>query len=115
MNITERISQMCESKGISINKLEQETGIGRGNVARWTDHSPSLDKIQRVAEYFGITVSDLLGEEKKLTPEDELAYYLDELKNDPNQRILFNLVSNATVDEVKATVAFLRTLRHIDE
>ena len=83
MNITERISQMCEFKGISINKLEQETGIGRGNVARWTDHSPSLDKIQRVAEYFGITVSELLGEneqkESAIVSDDALDEELIEL------------------------------------
>ena len=54
------IRRLCGERSVSIAKLERETGIGNGTVARWDISSPSIDKVQRVAEYFGVTVDELL-------------------------------------------------------
>ena len=60
--IYERILFLCEKNNISIAKLERETNIGNGVIARWKTGSPRVDVIQKVANYFGVTVSYLLGE-----------------------------------------------------
>lgn len=60
--IYERILFLCEKNNISIAKLERETNIGNGVIARWKTGSPRVDVLQKVANYFGVTVSYLLGE-----------------------------------------------------
>ena len=60
--IYERILFLCEKNNISIAKLERETNIGNGVIARWKTSNPRVDVLQKVANYFGVTVSYLLGE-----------------------------------------------------
>ena len=60
------ISKLCKEKGVSIARLEREIGIGNGTVARWGTSSPTVDNVRKVADYFGVTVDNLISE----TPTD---------------------------------------------
>ena len=67
MSMVENIKSLCIQKGISIPKLEIELGFGRGAIYNWDKNSPSIDKVQKVAEYFSVTTDELLqGEKEKL-------------------------------------------------
>ena len=55
------IRRLCNKKPVSIAKLERETGIGNGTISRWNTSSPSIENVQKVAEYFGVSVDDLLS------------------------------------------------------
>lgn len=66
MTLLEQIKELRdEHGGISINKLEKEAGLTRGSMAKWDIHAPSYDKLQKVADYFRVPVSSLLGEEQE--------------------------------------------------
>lgn len=69
----ERIRQLCESKGITIARLENDCGFANSTVKKWkyTKH-PGVDKIKVVAHYFGVTVDYILGLTDIPTPADEL-------------------------------------------
>lgn len=72
MGVVDRIRTLCEEKGITINKLEKEVEIGRGNIARWDKHKPNILNVQKVADYFSVTTDYILtGNENKPTPEGE--------------------------------------------
>lgn len=55
------IVRLCDKHKISIAKLERETDIGNGTIARWNNSSPRVDSLQKVANYFGVTVDELLS------------------------------------------------------
>lgn len=59
MNI-EKLAAMCKEKGITFHKLEKECGIGNGTIARWKTSSPSVANLKAVADYFEVTVDELL-------------------------------------------------------
>lgn len=61
--IFKKISELCKEKGISVAKLERETGISNGTISRWGTSSPTVEKLEKVADYFGVTVDSLLGRE----------------------------------------------------
>ena len=61
--IFENIKKKCAEKNISIYTLERETGIGNGVIAKWQHGSLRVESIQKVANYFGCTVDELLKEE----------------------------------------------------
>lgn len=63
MTLKERIRELCIQKGINLPKLEDALGFGNGTIVKWDKSSPSLGKVVQVAEYFGITVSELLNED----------------------------------------------------
>ena len=65
--IVNNIRALCEQRNMTIAALEREVGIGNGVIARWNDKNPRLDKAKAVADYFGVTVDDLLRAEPKPT------------------------------------------------
>lgn len=67
MSITERIRKLCEENNITINRLEKELGIGRGNIGRWHKHKPNSGELLKVANRFNVSAEYLLtGEEPKI-------------------------------------------------
>ena len=60
--ITKNIRQLCTEKGISLWALERELGLGNGSIAKWESRSPRVENLKLVADYFGVTVDDLLYE-----------------------------------------------------
>lgn len=59
MNI-DKLAAMCKERGISFRKLEKECGLGNGIIARWKTSSPTVANLKAVADYFGVTVDELL-------------------------------------------------------
>ena len=57
----DEIMILCGKSGISIARLERETGLGNGTVRRWKQASPGTGNLKKVADYFGVTLDDLLG------------------------------------------------------
>lgn len=54
------IKTLCKKNCMSISQLEQSVNLGTGSVKRWNENIPSVDKVKRVADYFGVTVDELL-------------------------------------------------------
>lgn len=59
------IRALCAERHISISALEIEVQLGKNTVYRWGALFPSVDKVQRVADYFGVTVDELLKDDSE--------------------------------------------------
>lgn len=59
------IKELAEKQKISIRRLEENLGFGNGTLNRWRTNTPGVDKLEKVADYFGVTTDYLLGREKK--------------------------------------------------
>ena len=51
---------LCGKSGISIAKLERETNLGNGTIRRWKQANPGAANLKKVADYFGVTLDELL-------------------------------------------------------
>ena len=58
--LLENIRRLCSKKPVSIAKLERETGISNGTISRWDTSSPTVENVQKVADYFGVTIDSLI-------------------------------------------------------
>ena len=65
MDIVLRIKLLCEQKNITVTELERIVGIGRSTIRNWDKSSPTAEKLQKVADYFHVSVDYLLGREQK--------------------------------------------------
>ena len=73
----------CKRKGISASAAAAEMGFNKSSVSGWKNKGsvPTDTNLQRIADYFGITVAELLGEEKKTaTNGDDLEWSEETLK-----------------------------------
>lgn len=91
--IKERIKTLADAHGIALSKLDSMLGFGNGTIGKWSKNVPTADKLQKVADYFEVSVDYLLGRE--LSNEADLAAGAC-----LNTRI-FDLLSNIGVSQTK--------------
>ena len=63
--ILKNIRRLCAEKGITIQRLEQITGLKNGCVSKWAVSDPKVTNLKKVADVLGVTVDDLLAEHKE--------------------------------------------------
>ena len=56
-NEPRRLSQI---KGISVGKLEKDLEFSNGSICKWNESEPGIRKVQKVADYLGVTIEELL-------------------------------------------------------
>ena len=76
----EIFSTLLQKNGVTSYKVSKETGVSQSTLSDWKRglSTPKLDKLQKIADYFGVTVNYLMtGEDSiespkaALTPKDE--------------------------------------------
>ncbi|OUP80885.1 UNVERIFIED_ORG: transcriptional regulator [Lacrimispora saccharolytica] len=60
MTVFERIEKLRKSTGISQGKLEKELGFSNGSISKWKNSTPKSDRLQKIADYFGVSVEYLM-------------------------------------------------------
>ena len=60
MKIVETIRSLCKDRGVSVNSLEAACGIGKNTILKWDIHEPSVGKVKKVADFFDVTIEELI-------------------------------------------------------
>lgn len=94
MTTFDRLKKLCDEQKISIMELEEKLGFGKNSLYGWKKKIPNGANLQKVADYFDVSVDYLLGRTDKkryydLTEKDE------ETIQKELQRMLNNLSSNS--------------------
>ncbi|WP_297289165.1 helix-turn-helix domain-containing protein [uncultured Flavonifractor sp.] len=89
----ENVKELCRKKGVKPTIACDESGAGKNllNHIETRGSIPSVAKVQMLAEYLGVTTSDLLGEKKEPTVQD------DGLSE--GERVLMTLFRQLTPDQ----------------
>ena len=60
--IYDNVKRLCWEKHTTICALEKDCGIGNGSIGKWADGdtNPRIGTLKKIADYFGITVDELL-------------------------------------------------------
>ncbi|MFD2628755.1 helix-turn-helix domain-containing protein [Oceanobacillus kapialis] len=61
MTTFERVKKLCKKHGITIVQLEDKVGFGRNSMYSWKRNRPSSEKLEKVADYFNVSIDYLLG------------------------------------------------------
>lgn len=59
--IVNSIKSLCKSHNITVTKLEEVLGLSQGLISRWNKSDPSLSKIIDIADYFNISIDEVVG------------------------------------------------------
>ena len=60
-NVLDGIKRMCKERGISLRQLEQACDLAPRYVYKWGTSVPGIDKVEVVADYFGVSIDELIG------------------------------------------------------
>lgn len=56
----ETIKMLCKKKGVTVTGTEKALGFSRGSLCKVDTSKPSMEKVQKLADYFGVTVDYLM-------------------------------------------------------
>ncbi len=55
MNKYEIVRKLCNQRGISVRKLEQDLGFSNGYISKWKTSEPNIKSVIKVAGYFNVS------------------------------------------------------------
>lgn len=86
----EKFEALLKKYGVTAYRVSKETGVTTATLTSWKQgkYTPKREKLQKIADYFGVTVEYFTGEEKnddphKLTAKDErdIAKDMESIRN----------------------------------
>ncbi|GAB6386148.1 helix-turn-helix domain-containing protein [Enterococcus cecorum] len=74
--LLDRVDGLINEHSMTRAELERKTGLSAGSIRNWNKSIPSVDKLNKVADFFGVSVDYLIGRTEKrryydLTKKDE--------------------------------------------
>ena len=127
MSTYERIKELCNKKGIAQTALEKELGFGRGSIGKLRNGNTTVERLQKIADYFGVTVDYLMTGKESTEPntsvliESNAPYYIDDETAKTaqeiydNDKILFDVYKTADKDRLVQYAKKLAELRRLEE
>ena len=61
----DNVKKLCEEKGVSILSLEKALGFPRSSICKWNENEPGIRKVQKVADYLGVSIEERLAEDER--------------------------------------------------
>ena len=109
--------KLCAEKGVTPYRVCKETGLTTSTISNWKAgrYIPKTDKLQKIADFFGVSIEFLMGtEEKEDSPvyytKEETAKLAQEMFEDEDMRSLFHMKRNMPPDRFKAHMEFMKNL-----
>ena len=59
--LLETVKELAYSHSISFAELERRLGFSNGSIRRWGTTSPSVERLEKVANFFDVSTNYLLG------------------------------------------------------
>lgn len=88
----ERIKELAKARGITLGALEEKLGLSRNSIYTIKNKKPSAERLQLIADYFGVSTDYLLGR----TDNPRIATEADQGPDD-----IDNIIANAMMFDGK--------------
>lgn len=123
----EIFEKLCKNNGTNPSRVSKATGISTATLTSWKkgDYTPKSDKLQKIADHFGVSLGYLMGMEEEepnavdkennpIVLDDEALELLEELKERPEMRTLFSVSRKATKEDILKAVKIIEALKGDD-
>ena len=75
VQLAEKIKEIAAKQNMTVKEFEEKTNLKRGTITNMTRSKPSIETIEKIANYLNCTIDDLLErqikkEEKLITTEE---------------------------------------------
>lgn len=113
----EIFEQLLQKFNITPYKISKDTGVTQTTLSNWKNgkSTPSTANMQKIADYFNVSIDYLMtGEEKegseKYYLNDETAEIAQEIFENKNLRMLFDVSRKASPERLKAYYNMIKEL-----
>ncbi len=103
---------LCQDRGISSYKALKEMGVGISTATRWKQGTaqPSYKTLQKIADYFGVSVDELLSDNAAGTKK-ETAEIIDSPEEAERRQLIktvAELASSMPTDKLRRLIKILK-------
>lgn len=92
----DRVKKLADKQKITIVELEEKVGFSRNSLYSWKKNNPSSEKLEKVADFFGVSTDYLLGREKPQIVEDDklkvIASHIDDDVTEDDMQEILNFI-----------------------
>ena len=87
----EKIKELADKHGISLNILEEKLGFSRNTIYNMKKSTPNIERVSKIADYFNVSTDYLLGrtENPNIAKDGDASAPLD-LRDIAAQSMLFD-------------------------
>lgn len=121
----DRIFEIMKEKELTAYRVSKDTGISQASLADWRKgrSKPKIDKLQKLSEYFGVSIQYLTGESNQIDDTQQMqapnGYYVDKetaeyaemLRTRPGARLLFSAAKDISKDDLQKAVEYIEFLK----
>lgn len=114
----EIFEKLCIENNVTPYRVCKETGLTTATISNWKAgrYSPKADKMQKIADYFNVSVEYLMtGEEKeggeKYYLNDETAKIAQKIFENKELRLLFDAAEDAPAEDLQTVHSMLLALK----
>ncbi|KLO70670.1 helix-turn-helix domain-containing protein [Enterococcus cecorum] len=79
MTLYERIDELAKKQKISVFDLSLKLGMGRNAIYQWKKSVPNVEAVQKVADYFNVSVDYLLDRTEQKSIESDMDTKLERM------------------------------------
>lgn len=121
----DRIFEIMKEKELTAYRVSKDTGISQASLADWRKgrSKPKIDKLQKLSEYFGVSIQYLTGESNEIDDTKQMqapnGYYVDKetaeyaemLRTRPGARLLFSAAKDISKEDMQKAVEYIEFLK----
>lgn len=113
--MSENIQRLMDSRGIDRNKICADLGFKYTTFTDWVKGKtyPRIDKIEMMAQYFGVNKSDLVEKhvEAGYYTDKDAADFAEMLRTRPGARLLFSAAKDISKEDMQKAVEYIEFLK----
>ena len=106
----DKYAHLCKQRGVSMSAAALEAGLSKSLVTKWKTNKvdvPSPDVLKKLSAYFGMPVSELLGEEDQEIKKEQPTEF-DGLSD--NRKALIEFAMSVPDDKVDMILQVMKTI-----
>lgn len=109
----ERIRALRQQRNLNQEQLAELANLNRVTIAKYESGrvEPGAQALARIADAMDVTVDEILGRKESETKQEDsdVLALREQLRRDPNTRILFDAAMKAKPEHIRAAVAVLES------
>ncbi len=121
MSIGSNIKRLREARNVTQKELGEAVGVTDKAVSTWElgIKDPRMGTIQKLADYFGVSKSDIIEDRFKdedliRLDADELEF-LREIRERPEMKVMFSVTKNTTKEDLIKAIKIIEALKNTEE
>jgi len=112
MDVYDRVMRLCDQYHVTPHAVEKACGLSNASIRKLQNGSMSAERMQIIAEYFGVTVEYLLtGKEPAYYTNPESAAIAQEIFENPDLRMLFDTSRDISPEDMKFLIDMAKRMK----